>query len=192
MVTDFRLKVSPLVIASDASNHGLGVCYTTNQTSIGNAKAKTLQSGREDELPIKIGLIEVFAGVGGVRAALYRIGPPITHVSIEHDSEASKVIGHAWPEAMHFAKAEEFGTEETMQILRRSPHTDLWLIGGGFPCQPHSSHSSGLLPIPWGPLVPPSLILADTAEQLRPRICRGCDPPLASLYCERLPRTPPL
>ena len=64
MLVDFRLQANPLVIATDASEQGLGVCHSIGLTSLGRAKQAALARGRDNEGPTGIGLIELFAGLG--------------------------------------------------------------------------------------------------------------------------------
>ena len=68
MLFDLRLRTSPLVVASDASATGLGVCRTSSLEPKGLLALAALQEGhnfRGEE----IGLIEVGTTPGGVRQA---------------------------------------------------------------------------------------------------------------------------
>ena len=72
MLFDLRLRTSPLVVASDASATGLGVCRTSSLEPKGLLALAALQEGhnfRGEE----IGLIEVGTTPGGVRQAFARL-----------------------------------------------------------------------------------------------------------------------
>ena len=72
MLFDLRLRTSPLVVASDASATGLGVCRTSSLEPKSLLALSALQEGhnfRGEE----IGLIEVGTTPGGVRQAFARL-----------------------------------------------------------------------------------------------------------------------
>ena len=90
-----------------------------------------------------------------------------------HSSELSAIPPPSAPRSMAL-----LGTPPSSSPFQRTPRHS-------FPPLLDSSPLRGASPCP------PSLILAATAEKLRPRSGRGRDAAPASLYCDRrLPRTP--
>ena len=72
-VMDLRAHISPLVVASDASESGMGVCRTSSLTSSG-LQAVMSRRAAQPRHRLEVGLIEVFAGIGGLRAAFEACG----------------------------------------------------------------------------------------------------------------------
>ena len=58
-------------------------------------------------------------------------------MSLESDPIANKVNQAAWLLTIHYDFVEEFQTPQILDVLRRSPFVSLWIVAGGFPCQPH-------------------------------------------------------
>ena len=102
-MADLRAKVSPLVVATDASEWGLGVSRTSSLTAQGRVALQELQQAT----PIcsgPVGLLELFAGVGGLRRAMEhcRVVPAL-HVAAEEEAAAQRVLQSAWPD-VHFGR----------------------------------------------------------------------------------------
>ena len=92
MFVNFRMSCSPQVVATDASEQGLGVCHSVGITQLGRAKLDALTNSRELDKVTGVGLIELWGGIGGARAAINNLGiePEIT-VSMEMNLSAIRV-----------------------------------------------------------------------------------------------------
>ena len=99
MVVDLRVRVSPLVVASDASESGMGVCRTSSLEADGRRALAAYEAGAPPPAD-GFGLIEVFAGIGGLRRAVEIVGVrPAFCVAVDIDPGARDVIIAAWPDA---------------------------------------------------------------------------------------------
>ena len=137
-VADLRSRVSPMLVASDASEIGMGVCRTSTISPEGLHALHTLVNARPVHSS-KVGLIEMFAGIGGLRQGLANIGiRPDIHVAFECDPAAVKVFQSAWPSAWLLPDVTQITPSLLQTYLEKSPHVELWIVGGGFPCQPYS------------------------------------------------------
>ena len=100
MLFDLRLRTIPLVVASDASATGLGVCRTSSLEPKGLLALAALQEGhnfRGEE----IGLIEVGTTPGGVRQAFARLKvKPGAYAIVGARDESKRTIQQTWPDAM--------------------------------------------------------------------------------------------
>lgn len=138
LVFDLRARVSPLVTASDASEDGLGLCRTSALTAAGLEALAERRPGAvtpADEL----GLLELFSGIGGLRRALEMLGVrPGVYAAVEKDEACQRVVRAAWPDVKGWLDVEAVGESELRQLVESGPRVRLWLVGGGFPCQPHS------------------------------------------------------
>ena len=70
MVMDLRLRTDPVVTASDASEDGCGVCKTVHLKADG-VKVLRSMGNLKSAVNEDIGLIELYAGLGGARQALW-------------------------------------------------------------------------------------------------------------------------
>ena len=87
-----------MVIASDASESGMGVCRTATLTQLGH---QALQDRMAP--PVYAGdavvLVEVFSGIGGFRQALRHLNVlPAAYYTSEIDPNARRVTRAAWPD----------------------------------------------------------------------------------------------
>ena len=119
MLFDFRLRTSPLVVASDASATGLGVCRTSSLEPQGLLALAALQEGhnfRGEE----IGLIEVGTTPGGVRQAFARFKvKPGAYPIVRARDESKRIIQQTWPDAMVSDASTELTETEITDLMNR-------------------------------------------------------------------------
>ena len=132
----FNLDVDEVVTASDASEHGGGVCASVGPTPEGRARLW------EGELRVKrpvndeLLLLELFAGIGAGRRALQLLGvTPGTHVVVEIDESATAVLMGNYPEARHWPDIRTFDSAKLAELCADNPHITRILVLGAFPCQ---------------------------------------------------------
>ena len=133
---NFRISCSPLVAASDASSSGCGVCRSVGLSLEGRAALS------ESDRPLissglRIGLVELFAGNGGLRRSVELLGlSPVVSVVSEVDPAAIRVLLHQWPDSILWGDVSEISRDHVLSLARSSNPVDVWVIGGGFECQP--------------------------------------------------------
>ena len=151
---NFRLPCSPLVTASDASSSDCGVCRSVGLSLEG--RAALLEFDRPlASSSLRIGIGELFAGIGGLRRSLELIGlSPDVSVVCEVAPSAVRVLLHQWPDSILWGDVTEVSCDRVLSLSRSSIPVDVWLVGGGFECQLFSglnparqdvSHPSGRL-----------------------------------------------
>ena len=119
LASKFGARLSPLVMASDASESGKGVCRTSTLTP---RSCQTSQTWRSHQC--RVGLIEISAKVGGLREALQRCGVPKgILVAFGHGAAGKRVIAMAWPDVTFFDNApkvrdDESATREPQNVIR--------------------------------------------------------------------------
>ena len=126
---DLRARVSPLVIASDASESGMGVCRTSTITPAGLHALGSFQEAH-NFLGDELGLIEVGNTVGSGRQALRRLGVrPGVFAVLGGRGLGEKVVGQTWPEVVY---VDEIGGEDLSSglgvVLARSARTKTWVV----------------------------------------------------------------
>ena len=137
---DQRSKLNPTVFATDASNEGGGACASTQLSARGRAKCHLLCSdldGNEGGAADPILVVEVFAGIGGLRKALELLGViPQGIVLIECDPICIKLAKR------HCAYVDDV-KKVTMEMVKswraQFNKAQIALIGGGWPCINHIS-----------------------------------------------------
>ena len=136
MVTDFRLLVSPMVTASDASQSGMAVVRTQGLTQEGATALEELKNAELSPSSDKIGLVELFGGIGGARRALELLQvEPAVHVYVDNSPEATRVVAIAWPESVRHSMVEDITEEDVKAWVAAGPHIAVWILVAGFPCQ---------------------------------------------------------
>eukprot|EP00971_Amphidinium_carterae_P341410 6480193-Amphidinium_carterae.1 len=111
---DMRWRTRGMVTCSDASLRGAGVCRSAGLSLYGRVLLKELQLAAENHGRTEIILIDVYAGAGGVRMALERMGVQVhRHAVWEPDAHAAWVLKTAFPDA------------ELMQVPTK--HLNEWL-----------------------------------------------------------------
>ena len=130
MLFDLHLLTSPLVVASDASATGFGVCRTSSLEPKGLLALVALQEGhnfRGEE----IGLIEVGTTPGGVRQAFANLKvKPGAYAIVGAREESKKIIQQTWPDAMVSDASTELTEPEITDLMNQAPRCDKWLVAG--------------------------------------------------------------
>ena len=139
MAVDLRARISPLVVASDASEEGMGVCRTSSLTNLCTTALSELRLRRStagDEL----GLVEVFSGIGAGRRAIERLHlKAAAYLACDLSEDARRVVTAAWPEVEHRDSVAELSGTALAETVRGYASVKMWLVVGGFPCQRHSA-----------------------------------------------------
>ena len=142
LVFDLRARVSPLVVASDASEQGMGVCRTSSLTGEGlralDARRSAGAGGGD-----KVGLIEMFNGVGAARRALELCGVrPAVYAAVHSDGGARAVIQAAWAEAVVLAEPGEMNPRMVEKLVAQGPHVTVWIVTCALPSSPSNGASA--------------------------------------------------
>ena len=83
-------------------------------------------------------VVAAFAGIGGLRRSLDRLGVHVlVHLSIEMDPPLRRVTLLWWPDLMECPNVLELSTEalERLVALAVEMGATCVIVGGGFPCQ---------------------------------------------------------
>ena len=130
MFFDLRLRTSPLVVVSDASATGPGVCRTSSLEPKGLLALAALQEGHNFGGE-EIGLIEVGTTPGGVRHAFARLKiKPGAYAIVSARDESKRIIQQTWPDAMVSDASTELTETEITDLMNRAPRSDKWLVAG--------------------------------------------------------------
>ena len=139
---DLKLKVSGQVYATDASPDGGGACSSTGLSPWGNARLHLLgheANGIEDSGTQKTLVIELFAGMGGLKQALDLIGfEPMGVVGIDTSADCSKVFKQHCRHCLWYSNVLDLTEKDVVQWRERFPRATSVLLGGGWPCINHS------------------------------------------------------
>eukprot|EP00971_Amphidinium_carterae_P113127 2241001-Amphidinium_carterae.1 len=127
-----------MVTCSDASLRGAGVCRSAGLSLYGRVFLKELQLAAENHGQTELILIDVYAGAGGVRMALERMGVQVhRHAIWEPDDGAAWVLKIALPDAELMRVPTKhlnewmgnfvgFGPEDALVLLAFTPPTSSW------------------------------------------------------------------
>ena len=130
MLFDLRLRTSPLVLASDASATGLGVCRTSSLEPKGLLALAALQQGhnfRGEE----IGLIEVGTTLRGVRQAFARLKiKPGAYAIVGAKNECKRIILQTWPDVIVSDACTGLTDTEVKDLINRASRSGKWLVAG--------------------------------------------------------------
>ena len=157
---DFRLGLSGVATASDASTTGGGVTASTGLTQVGAIAANYPVRGDLPELSevptvLTIGL---FDGIGGLRVAADAVGlSVIGHISVECHEPARRVVESRFAGTIFVKDVTEIDGDMVKEWACLYSQVSLVLIGAGPPCQGVSGlnadrrgalkdHRSGLFP----------------------------------------------
>ena len=135
---DLRLKIDPIVTASDASTQGGGICVSRGLTPYGSAAAAAQVRGEipEEEDLSQILSIGLFDGIGALRTALDVLRLPVAgHISVECNPKAKRVVEAAFPDAILIDNVEDINEETCKAWALRFSSVTVVLLGGGPPCQ---------------------------------------------------------
>ena len=133
---DLRAAVDFTITCSDASETGGGACYTrllkpAFVPTVLHELAHTRGQCRD-----AVGLIELFAGIGGSRMALEHLGVDLAvHAAAEIDENAQRVLKSRWPDAKFFGDVKAITLLDIKQLLGTAPHLRVLFVTGGSPCQ---------------------------------------------------------
>lgn len=151
---DLRLQVDGLVTASDASEHGGGMCASSCLTDEGRRTLEALQGEayadtrimgfraagampvREPKGP-KIFLLSLFDGIGGAMCALARLECQVVgFAASEVDKECKRLVRRRWPGIIELGSVVNIDEKVTTDPVNALGfEVDCLLIAAGSPCQ---------------------------------------------------------
>lgn len=135
MQIDARQDVSPVLTASDASEIGAGVTYSTELTEAGRTRLDAQLFKGPTVYDGAVILLESFAGLSSARVALSILGVrPALHIVAESDPYCLRVIRHWWPDAHVFTSVEAVTEAALNPILSGAPQAKLLIHTAGSPC----------------------------------------------------------
>ena len=127
-IFDLRVRPSPLVVASDASQDGLGVCRTTVVTPAG-MEAITEMRALENHSSQEVGVIELFEHLGCVRQALVRLKVrPGAFAVCGTSAQGQRVLEQAWPEIRVLPGKNNYDKQDLASIVELGPRVRLWVL----------------------------------------------------------------
>lgn len=136
---DFRLEVSPMVTASDASTTGGGLTVSTGLTGFGQAASVSFSRGDLAEPDDLHGVLTIglFDGIGALRVAADVCGMAVIgHISVEIHKEASRVLESKFPSTWFVnGGVDSVDEEEVRRWACHYSQASLVPIGAGPPCQ---------------------------------------------------------
>ena len=154
--TDLRASLDPMVLATDASEEGGGMCYTTGLTKYG-AEVAGRPCGEEgtaflprgamiakippemlsfgEELPT-VALFDLFGGVGAAMVALSRCPCRVVlYVSCETDKLAKRCVRQRWPGVIELGDITKVSSSDMEKLAQSALEVaQCAIIGGGSPC----------------------------------------------------------
>jgi site-specific DNA-cytosine methylase len=140
---DLRMKISGQVYATDASLEGGGACVSTGLSSWGLSRLQSLShevDGMEGQATRRMVVIEMFAGMGGLKQALDLIGlEPMGVVAVDASPECMKVYRQHCRHCIWIKDALTITKKDVLEWRRRFPRAEEVLLGGGWPCINHSA-----------------------------------------------------
>ena len=136
-------RPSGKVFATDASEEGGGACETTDLSEWGHQRIHGFsyaEDGLEGALADDILVIEMFAGMGGLKQALELIGlMPQGVISVDTDSISKRITRQHCRHAICHDDVKTITKEMVSEWRRQFPRAKRVLIAGGWPCVHHSS-----------------------------------------------------
>eukprot|EP00435_Cladocopium_sp_Y103_P031880 s1016_g8.t1 len=136
-------RPSGKVFATDASETGGGACETTGLSEWGYQRIHGLSyadDGLEGALADNILVIEVFAGMGGLKQALELIGiMPQGIISIDNDATSKKISRQHCRHVICYDDVKTITKEMVSEWRRQFPRATRVLLAGGWPCIHHSA-----------------------------------------------------
>ena len=119
-----------------------------------------------------MGLVELFAGVGGLRRAMERCGVFAAHVAVEGEAAAQRVLMAAWPDVHVVDHVADLSIDTLPQIVEKGPHVRTWIVGASLSSNLVAAHQElqGWSPMPRSLLSQSALIDVDaemTSKLLR-------------------------
>jgi hypothetical protein len=140
---DLRLKVSGQVYATDASLEGGGACVSTGLSPWGLSRLQGLSheaEGLEGQATRKMVVVEMFAGMGGLKQALELLGvEPMGVVAVDTSAECMRVYRQHCRHCIWVKDALSITKADVLEWRRRFARAEEVLLGGGWPCINHSA-----------------------------------------------------
>ena len=133
-VSDLRAKISPLVVATDASEWGLGVSRTSSSTAQGRVALQDLPQ-TTPSCSGSVGLVELFAGMGGLLRAMEHCGVfPALHVAVEEEAATQRVLQASWSDVqLVHVRVADLSNDTLPEIVGKRPHVRIWIVGASLP-----------------------------------------------------------
>ena len=129
-------RVTGLATASDASESGGGVTASRGLSAEGRMRLWEGEQRIYRPVAEELLFIELFAGIGGGRRALQLLGvTPGSHLIVENDADAARVLQENFPEARHWPDVRTLDAAGLQALVGDNPHVRKILVFGGFPCQ---------------------------------------------------------
>lgn len=140
--TDWRAKIDPKVMASDASERGGGFVMANRITALGKNALETAKRGGLSGYSGVI-VFDFFSGIGGLLRALDRTGLEFEHhVVVEQDKACRRLIRRTWPGGSEYSDIRKLTESCLVKEIERVEKPLLVIAGGGSPCQGLSQLSS--------------------------------------------------
>eukprot|EP00438_Fugacium_kawagutii_P004851 Skav221072 [mRNA] locus=scaffold3118:298387:301731:- [translate_table: standard] len=154
--TDLKAKLNEVVTASDASETGGGMVYSSKLTTQGIRDTVTAEGGLdatpEYGLPAddeqKVVVFDFFSGIGGLSRALEHAQMGVERlVIVESDRECRRLNKNRWPGCEVICDIRSMTKKDIEKVVRSVPGVTGIIGAGGSPCQglsklPHSTCSS--------------------------------------------------
>ena len=139
---DIKMKVSGQVYATDASPDGGGACSSIGLSPWGSARLQSLShevDGIEGSATEKAVVIEVFAGMGGLKQALDLLGfEPMGVIAIDSSPECAKVYKQHCRHCIWYKDVQSITEKDVLQWREKFSKATMVTLGGGWPCVNHS------------------------------------------------------
>ena len=138
-----RHTPSGTVFATDASEEGGGACQSTGLSEWGHQRCHGLsyaENGLEGSAADDLLVVEMFAGMGGLKQALELIGMvPQGIISIDTDPTSKKLSRAHCRDGILYDDVKTITKEMVVEWRRQFPRARRILLAGGWPCIHHSS-----------------------------------------------------
>eukprot|EP00438_Fugacium_kawagutii_P034073 Skav205994 [mRNA] locus=scaffold2084:207733:210659:+ [translate_table: standard] len=135
---NFRTPMLSQVTASDASEFGGGVTFSTGLTEMGVGASGCVSRGDivEPKEVINVLTIGLFDGIAALRVAVDCLNwVSIGHVSVESNPAAARVVESQFPASEHFEDVTKVDQRVVQNWACRYGQAALVVIGAGPPCQ---------------------------------------------------------
>eukprot|EP00438_Fugacium_kawagutii_P005000 Skav230039 [mRNA] locus=scaffold465:66745:71032:+ [translate_table: standard] len=141
---DLRLRHSPLVTCSDASETGGAVASSNVLTPMGAELSHRLSSPQLDPVDAEVLVISAFNGIGGAFRGYDLQGVRPAHlIAIELDDAARRTTRTCWPRVLEVCDVSSVTLAMIKQWANQFPRVKAVHVWGGFPCVHLSSARAG-------------------------------------------------
>ena len=138
-----RRKPSGTLFATDASEEGGGACQSTGLSEWGHQQCHGLSyagRGPEGTAADRLLVVEVFAGMGGLKQALELLGVvPQGIIGIDNGATGKKLLRMHCRHGIVYDDVKEIAKEMVFEWRRHFRRARKILLAGGWPCVHHSS-----------------------------------------------------